>query len=107
MKSGVRYALMFGLGLVGPLAAAHAEGDSLRGKELAREWCAACHDVEPGGQMQQKPPAFAAIAAFRSPHYIHANIAMPHGNMPEIAQILGLNIDDLVAYITSLEQPCF
>jgi hypothetical protein len=27
--------------------------------------------------------------------------------MPDVAQILGLNVDDLVAYIVSLEEPCF
>ncbi len=107
MTSGVRYALLFGIGLAGPLPTAQAEGDPLIGKELAREWCASCHDVEAGGLARQDPPSFAAIATFRSPEYIHANITFPHARMPDVAQILGLNVDDLVAYITSLEQPCF
>ncbi len=105
MRSAVRYALIFGLSLLCPLATAQAEGDPLAGKQLARKWCASCHNVEAGGQKKQDPPSFTAIAAFRSPDYIHANILFPHGHMPEIAQILGLNVDDLVAYITSLEQP--
>jgi hypothetical protein len=56
--------------------------------------------------MKQEPPAFAAIAAYRSPGYIRTNIINPHSNMPEIATAAGLNVDDLVAYITSLERGC-
>jgi hypothetical protein len=29
---------------------------------------------------------------------------VPHTGMPEVAQVLGLNVDDLVAYIVSLEE---
>ncbi len=57
--------------------------------------------------MKQDPPAFTAIANFRSPEYIHANITFPHQGMPEVAQVLGPDVDDLVAYILSLEEPCY
>jgi mono/diheme cytochrome c family protein len=102
MGSAIAFALSV-LGFSGPLL---AEGDPLAGRETAQEWCARCHDIERGGQWKQDPPAFAAIAAFRSPEYIHANITFPHQRMPEMAQILGLDVDDLVAYILSLEEPC-
>ena len=86
------------------LQEAWAEGDPQAGRELAKQWCSRCHDIEPGGVMKQQPPSFAAIAVYRSREYIQTNIMLPHSNMPEIAQILGLNVADLTAYITSLEQ---
>jgi mono/diheme cytochrome c family protein len=82
---------------------ARAAGDAEAGRQLAIEWCSQCHDVMPGGQMRQEPPAFAAIAVYRSPEQIRARIVFPHQAMPEYAQILGLDADDLTAYIVSLE----
>ena len=98
-------ATLFSVALVaaGPAAAA---GDPTKGAALAQQWCSRCHDVRPGGAMKQEPPAFAAIATYRSPGYIRTNIINPHSNMPEIATAAGLNVDDLVAYITSLERGC-
>ena len=107
MNAVIRSIMCLGLMSLGISSMALAEGDSLAGKEVAREWCADCHDVEPGGHMKQDPPAFTAIANYRSPEYIHANITFPHERMPDMAQVLGLNVDDLVAYIVSLEQPCY
>ena len=107
MKATIRSAIWLGvISLVIP-GMALADGDPLAGKEAAREWCAGCHDVEPGGQLKRDPPSFTAIANYRSPDYIHANITFPHERMPDVAQILGLNVDDLVAYIVSLEEPCY
>lgn len=106
MHAMVRCAMYLGLISIGLSAPAMAEGDPLAGKETAEEWCARCHDIEQGGQRKQDPPSFAAIAVFRSPEYIHANITFPHERMPDMAQVLGLNVDDLVAYILSLEEPC-
>ena len=99
--------MCFGLMSLGISGVALAEGDPVAGKETAREWCARCHDIERGGQWKRDPPSFSAIAAFRSPEYIHSNITFPHERMPDIAQVLGLNVDDLVAYIVSLEEPCY
>ena len=53
--------------------------------------------------MKQDPPSFAAIAVYRSPDQIRSKIIAPHVGMPEVAQILGLEVDDLIAYIVSLE----
>jgi len=102
-------AMLFSVSVVvaaaGPAVAA-ATGDPAKGAALAQQWCSRCHNVQPGGAMKQQPPAFAAIAAYRSPGYIRTNIINPHSNMPEIATAAGLNVDDLVAYITSLERGC-
>ena len=92
-------------GAVFAAAPVRAAGDPEAGHQLAERWCARCHDIGPGGQMKQDPPSFAAIAVYRSPEQIKLHILQPHGSMPEIAQILGLNVDNLVAYITSLEKP--
>ena len=86
-------------------SATWAQGDAVAGRQLAMEWCSSCHDVATDGQMKQDPPSFAAIALYRSPEYIRSNIVAPHGAMPDIANVLGLNVDDLVAYITSLDRP--
>ena len=107
MKAYLRSAMRLAVLSIGVSGMALADGDPIAGKEAAKEWCAGCHDVEPGGQMKQDPPAFTAIANYRSPDYIHANITFPHERMPDVAQILGLNVDNLVAYIVSLEEPCY
>ena len=107
MKAVIRSVMCLAVMSLGPSGMALADGDPAAGKETAREWCADCHDVEPGGQMKHDPPSFTAIANYRSPDYIHANITFPHTAMPDVVHVLGLDVDDLVAYILSLEEPCF
>jgi mono/diheme cytochrome c family protein len=80
------------------------QGDPEVGQDLAADWCSRCHDIGREGQMKQEPPSFAAIAAYRSAEQIRSKIMVPHTGMPEVAQVLGLNVDDLVAYIVSLEE---
>ncbi len=91
--------------LLAGAASAQSQGDPTAGHELAAKWCSRCHDIEPGGAFKQQPPAFAAIAVYRSPERIYAAIVAPalHSGMPELVQILGLNAADLTAYIVSLE----
>ena len=91
--------------LLAGAASAQPQGDATAGHELAVRWCSRCHDIEPGGAFKQQPPAFAAIAVYRSPEQIRATIVAPamHSGMPELVQILGLNAADLTAYIVSLE----
>ncbi len=107
MRAFIRSAMWLGMMSLGLSGNALADGDPVAGKETAREWCADCHDVEPGGQMKQNPPSFTAIANYRGPDTIHASITFPHVAMPDVVHVLGLNVDDLVAYIISLEEPCF
>ncbi len=107
MKAAILSGMWIGVILLGLSGMALADGAPVAGKETAREWCAGCHDVEPGGQMKRDPPSFTAIANYRSPDYIHANITFPHVAMPDVVHVLGLDVDDLVAYILSLEEPCW
>jgi mono/diheme cytochrome c family protein len=81
-----------------------AQGDAEVGQDLAADWCSRCHDVGREGRMKQEPPSFAAIAVYRTAEQIRSKINAPHTGMPEIAQVLGLNVDDLVAYIVSLDE---
>lgn len=107
MKNAIRSVMCLSLVPFSICGAALADGDPVAGKQTAREWCADCHDVEPGGQMKQDPPSFTAIANFYSSDYIRANITFPHAAMPDVVHILGLDVDDLVAYILTLEEPRF
>ena len=81
-----------------------AQGDPELGQDLAADWCSRCHDIGREGRMKQEPPSFAAIAVYRTAEQIRSKITAPHTGMPEIAQALGLNVDDLVAYIVSLDE---
>ncbi|MCI5112621.1 MAG: cytochrome c [Marivita sp.] len=76
------------------------------GRQIAEEYCSACHMIEPGGPFKQEPPSFAAIAVYRSPDQIRARIVQPiHADMPRYSDyMIGGNIDDMVAYIASLEK---
>jgi mono/diheme cytochrome c family protein len=91
--------------LLAGAASAQPQGNATAGREIATKWCSRCHDIAPGGAFKQQPPAFAAIAVYRSPEQIRATIVAPamHSGMPELVQILGLNAADLTAYIESLE----
>lgn len=87
----------------GPAGTAAAETAVERGAALSTEWCARCHDVEPGGVMKEEPPSFAAIAVYRSEGQMRDAMVAPHLGMPPLVEVLGLETDDLIAYITSLE----
>ena len=87
-------------------SAAFADGDAAKGGEIARESCVQCHNVEPGGPFQEQPPSFASIAVYRTDDQIYGRISYPplHSVMPVIGYLLTPeNIDNLVAYIRSLE----
>ncbi len=90
--------------LAGP--AARADGDAAKGAEIARELCARCHNVAPGGPFKLMPPSFAAIAVYRTDEQIFARIMFPplHAGMPEVGdRLTPFNVAHLVAYIRSLE----
>ncbi|MBM2422405.1 cytochrome c [Marivita cryptomonadis] len=82
------------------------EANVTMGRQIAEEYCATCHMVEPSGPFKQEPPSFAAIAVYRSPEQIRARIMQPiHSDMPRYSEyMIGGNIDDMVAYIASLEE---
>ena len=75
------------------------------GRDIAYEYCVACHDVGPNGAFKQDPPSFTAIAIYRTEEQIRVHILRPfHDDMPKYKDyMIGENIDDMVAYIASLE----
>lgn len=91
--------------LVGPATSAVA-ADAENGKILAEENCARCHDVAPGGASKLFPPSFTAIAGYRAEEQIISRILYPnlHSPMPAWSNWISRDeVDDLVAYIQSLE----
>ena len=96
-------ACALGTFLMGPVL---ADVDLVNGRKLATESCIRCHDVSMDGRFKQYPPSFASIAVYRSSDQILGRIVYPplHSSMPKIGYLLTpSNIDDLVAYIASLE----
>ena len=88
------------------MTGAFAQGDKIEGEKIASQWCTRCHNIEPGGPFKLHPPSFASIAVYRSADQIHGRIMFPpfHSNMPQVGFILTPdNVDDIIAYIISLE----
>ena len=80
--------------------------DAQNGRVLSEENCARCHDVGPGGAAKMHPPSFASIAGYRPEEEILARVLYPalHSPMPAWANWISRDeVDDIVAYILSLE----
>ncbi len=102
----VKFGVCCGLLTALSVSTAFAWGDIAIGEEIARESCVRCHDVDADGPFKEHPPSFAAIAVYRSDDQIHGRIVFPppHSSMPQLGYMLSPdNIEDLVAYIRSLE----
>jgi mono/diheme cytochrome c family protein len=87
--------------------AAFSQGNADGGKALAEANCSQCHNIAPGGAFKLFPPSFAAIAAYMDPDIIRIRIMYPEhvAIMPQFHTYMNLtNLDDLTAYIQSLEQ---
>ena len=84
-----------------------AEFNTTAGKQLAKEWCAACHVVEEGqGEtMSTAAPSFFDIAAdpATTEMGLRAFFASPHEQMPNI-QLSNGEADNVIAYILSLRK---
>lgn len=107
MRNGVR-AILSVLLLGWLTATAFADGDIDSGRELAEQFCTQCHNIEADGPFKLMPPSFASIAVYRSPEHIWGIIALTplHSEMSSVGQYMdNQSLDDLVAYIVSLEQP--
>ena len=90
------------------LAAPAMAGDAAKGKALAEERCSRCHDVQKGAGFKQRPPSFQSIAIYRREDDIWARILSPspHSGMPDTQWALSPDqVQDLVAYIVSLDTP--
>ncbi len=80
------------------------EGDVAAGREIAERVCSDCHDVSATGGMKQDPPAFAAIAVYRTEDKILEKIVAPHVGMPRVADLLLRDeVRDVITYIVSLD----
>ncbi|MEX0277634.1 MAG: cytochrome c [Ruegeria sp.] len=102
----VRYSALLTVGLLVGIPAHHAEaGDIEMGRSIAEEYCVQCHSIGADGKFKMDPPSFAAIAKFRSQQQIKQLIESPrHQDMPRYSDyMISGNIDDMVAYIVSLE----
>ena len=89
------------------LADAAKAQDVQKGLALSKENCARCHDISAEGQNKTYPRSFASIAAFRDQGQIHSRIVFPqlHSQMPQMIYMLSSGaIDDLIAYIVSLDR---
>jgi len=84
-----------------------AEFNTAAGKQIATEWCAACHIIEEGqGEtMSTAAPSFFDIAADPAVTEtgLRAFFASPHDQMPDL-QISNSEADNLIAYILSLRK---
>lgn len=82
---------------------AWAAGNSESGQRLAETWCSTCHVVTPGGSGTDAAPPFPTIAEHRhqDPSWLRAWLTSPHPPMPNLHLTRG-EIDDIVAYLTSL-----
>jgi len=83
---------------------AEAAGDAEHGAVIAKRWCANCHLASPGQTTAKvDPPPFESIARrWRDDHALAIFLADPHPKMPNWG-LSRQEIDDLVAYIRSLD----
>jgi mono/diheme cytochrome c family protein len=87
---------------------AFAAGDAVSGYETAKTNCARCHDIDKGAGFKLMPPSFQSIAIYRTAEDIWSRIIAPspHRGMPDTTwTITPDEVQDLVAYITSLDTP--
>jgi len=74
------------------------------GAEISARWCAACHVVEPSGAGIDAAPSFLAIARTRNPEELKTFLAKPHAKPMQGFVLSHSEIEDVTAYITSLDQ---
>ncbi len=87
-------------------SAAMAAGNSEAGHVLAQQWCASCHQVEPGAAVAKDvAPSFATLA---NEHGKDLNWARNYLLDPHLP-MMGINlsrvqIDNVVAYMQTLQR---
>jgi mono/diheme cytochrome c family protein len=85
-------------------AGAAATGPSAEaGGELAARWCAGCHVVSQSGAGGQSGPRFDDIANLRDAAAIRAALSKPHARPMKGFKLRRHEVDDVAAYIESLE----
>lgn len=74
------------------------------GAEIAARWCAACHVIAPSGAGTDAAPSFLSIAHRRETDELKLFLAEPHALAMRGFNLTTREIDDVVAYIQTLEQ---
>lgn len=74
------------------------------GAEIAARWCAGCHVVSPSGAGTDAAPSFASIAGRRGPDELKLFLSEPHARAMRGFNLTAREIEDVVAYIETLEQ---
>jgi mono/diheme cytochrome c family protein len=99
-KSAIAAAATVIIGVLPALAA----GDAVHGKRIAQRWCASCHLVAEGQKRAMADaPSFSDISRRREDAKALAEFLVdPHPKMPDM-HLSRREIDDLVAYIRSLD----
>jgi mono/diheme cytochrome c family protein len=90
---------------IGSGAQAQDIGDAAKGRQIAGQWCASCHGIEPTDRFSPS----AGLATFRvianTPGMtgiaLAAFLQTPHKGMPDLIIPIDQR-DDLIAYILSL-----
>lgn len=104
LRCRVRSAVAMSLGLA--LLASASESlaaDADRGRDLAGQWCNACHSIgvdEP--RQEDAGPQFADLAKYDA-GYLQTAIDRPHDFMPEFPQLSAADKADLIAYIRTVD----
>jgi mono/diheme cytochrome c family protein len=73
------------------------------GADIAARWCAACHVVAPSGAGTDAAPSFASVAKRHDADWLKAFLVKPHARPMRGFSLSNREIDDVVAYIVTLE----
>jgi mono/diheme cytochrome c family protein len=98
--------LIGGLAVATPRGGARAQSpDVAQGHALAKQWCAACHQVEAGGAMNEIAPSFLTVAndPARTPEHLRTWLFSPHPDMPDF-NLSYREIKSITAYLESLRK---
>ena len=103
METRLAYAAAALFSLLAAGSSVAAQGSAEAGKRLAQQWCASCHQVEPGAPAKDAAPPFASLGVQKGkdPGWIRAWLINPHPPMQGIS-LSRQQIDDIVAYLQSL-----
>jgi mono/diheme cytochrome c family protein len=79
-------------------------GDAQNGLLLARQWCTSCHQVEQSGPIRDFVPSFVSLANRHDQDlsWVRLWLMNPHPPMTGL-NLSRAQIDDVVAYLTSLQ----
>lgn len=92
--------------MTSPASSTAQDSNLEMGRLIADEYCSVCHNIQPTGPFKLETPSFAAIAKYRSAEQVRRRIVIPmHDRMPRYKEyVIGGNIDDMMAFIMSLEK---